>query len=685
MTATSDRSEPARWLPPGAPEALRTFREAGVLAAADVDVAVRLAALHGDGDWRVTLAAALAVRAPRVGHVCVELDRVAAHVVAEAAADEAAETALADRWPNPRDWAEAVAASPLVRVADDAQPEAPPDEAVRAEQGAESGDSGPRGDVAPLVWWRGRLYLDRYWRYEQRLAAALTVRAGDAVPDIDPAQVRTALDALGIGHGAGDGDGDNGDQPDRQRLAVATAALHRLAVITGGPGTGKTTTVAGLLAVLLDLAGDDEPPRIALAAPTGKAAQRLAEAIVEATQRLSLPEDTRARLTATPARTLHRLLRVDPGRPSRFRHDAATPLPADVVVVDEASMVSLPLMAKLVDAVPDHARLVLLGDRDQLASIEAGAVLGDLAGPDAHDAPPRHIPAVADRLTAATGQSVQTATDAPPIRDAITRLTRTHRFGAHTPIGRLATAIRGSGDDPQPAIAELDALAADDQAPVTWAVADAAQPAPADVTARVVGSYEEVARAAAGGDADTALTALEHLRVLCAHRRGPGSVAWWNEHIQQRLAERLDTIPAPTTSQAWYPGRPVLVTENAWDIDLANGDVGVVVADPTDPTAPPRVAFRDSDGGTRRLRPSRLPAHDTTYAMTVHKSQGSQYAHPVVVLPSRDSPICTRELVYTALTRATGALTLVASRDVLQRALARRIQRPSGLEPRLWG
>ncbi len=669
MTAISDPTEPTRWLPQGTPPQLRPFREAGVLAAADVDVAVRLAQLHDEHTeehWQVVLAAALAVRAPRVGHVCVELSRVASHVVAEVGGDADPATTLHDHWPDPSTWAEAVAASALVRVVDD---EADAEREVDGEVAAGRA-------VPPLVWWRGRLYLDRYWRYEQRLAAALAARAGDAVEDIDPAGVRATLEALEIG---------GGDEPDRQRLAVASAAAHRLAVITGGPGTGKTTTVAAVLATLLDLAGREAPPRIALAAPTGKAAQRLTEAIAEAAARLPLSAATRARLTSTPARTLHRLLGVDPGRPSRFRHDASTPLPVDVVVVDEASMVSLPLMAKLVDAVPPHARLVLLGDRDQLASVEAGAVLGDLAGADAPDAAPRHSPPVAQRLTAASGQTVQPDGDGPPIRDAITRLTRAHRFGADTAIGRLATAIRDLDHEPEPALATLDALDDDPQAPVTWAAGGAREPAPSPVVAGIVAAYADVAGAAADGDAEAALEGLERVRVLCAHRRGPASVAWWNERIQRDLSARVAAVPAPGAGAAWYPGRPVLVTENAWDVDLANGDVGVVIADPGDLEAPPRVAFRDREGAPRLLRPSRLPAHETTFATTVHKSQGSQYAHPVVVLPPRDSPICTRELVYTGLTRATQRLTLVAGRDVLTQALARRIQRPSGLGPRLWG
>lgn len=655
MTAMSTTS--AAWLPAGSPALLGPFADAGVLADADADVATRLADLAGETDERVTLAAALAVRAPRVGHVCVELARVRDHVVVEADPHADADAVPALPWPDVGEWQAAVAASPLV------------------------GDGTPPADPAeakPLVWHDGRLYLDRYWRYERRLADALLNRAGQPVAGAEPAGVRAALDQTRPSD-------DLGGAVDRQRLAIASAATHQLTVITGGPGTGKTTTVAQLMAVLHQLAGAaDTAPRIALAAPTGKAAQRLTESIGQALATLSAPAWITAQLRQAGAQTLHRLLRFDPREPSRFRHDRGHRLPYDVVVVDEASMVSLPLMAKLVDAVPARARLVLLGDRDQLASIEAGAVLGDICGPGGPNQAPQHSPQVAERLERATGQALSETAELAAgagIWDAVVRLTRFHRFGEGSEIGRVAHAIRALGGDATPAVATIAAVSSEADTAVSWSEPTAEALAPPGVLDEVVAAYRQVAVHAEAGEDAEALAALGRIRVLCAHRRGPAGVERWTDHILRQLAAQ-----GVATDDRWFPGRPVLIGENDYTLELFNGDVGVVVAAPSDGDPQRRVvAFPAADGRLRHVRPSRLPAHETTFAMTIHKSQGSQFDHAVVALPEHDSPICTRELVYTALTRASARLTLIAHEEVLSSALTRRIQRPSGLLPALWG
>ena len=651
---------------PPATGSLTPFVEAGVLTDADLRLAGRLGRLGGDEHRDVLLAAALALRAPRFGHVCVELDRVAERVAVDAALAPA--TGPADLpWPDPARWRSRLRDSPLVR-------------------GGHDGET-------PLVLDDGGIYLDRYWRYEHRLAEALTARAAQRVDDVDRAALPGWLDEL---FGPIDG-------LDRQRLAAALAALRRLTVIAGGPGTGKTYTVTRVLALLYTeaLARDpDRPLRAALAAPTGKAAARLADSLREGLATLSLDERVRDALARTPAFTLHRLLGTRRDSSSRFRHDADDPLPHDVVIVDEASMVSLPLMAKLVDAVRDDARLVLLGDRDQLASVEAGAAFGDICGPAGSRPQLRLSPAVLAEVEPLVGAGVDDHVE--PARetgvwDAIVRLDRFRRFGTRSPLAAVAAAIQREDAEPGAALA---LVRSPDRAPGREdADGDAAGADGGDEQVRlldpdhdptavarceddVVAAYADYARVALAEEADPAdvLEALGRLRVLCALRRGPQGAWAWNAAVEARLARE---VPGFRTDQPWYVGRPVLVTQNDYGVRLYNGDVGVILRDPV--RAGRRVAvFPATDGSLRAISPARLPACDTTFAMTIHKSQGSQFDHAVVVLPEISSPILTRELVYTAVTRATHRTTLLAREAVLAEAIARPIQRATGLQRRLW-
>ncbi|MDP8977768.1 MAG: exodeoxyribonuclease V subunit alpha [Actinomycetota bacterium] len=600
------------------------FNDAGVLGPADVHVATTLGRLCGEGEPAVLLAAALAVRAPRLGHVCADLDTVR-HTVT---VDEDAPVGLrALPWPSPRDWVEAVATSALTAEGD-----------------------------PPLRLVGSRLYLDRYWRYERRVVEDLQARAGAADGHVDVALLRRGLDRLLP---------SSPRPPDLQRLAAAAAVLRRFTVIAGGPGTGKTTTVARILALLQDQA---DGTRVALAAPTGKAATRLTEAVrtAAAADEITGPA---ARLEAS---TLHRLLGARRGE-TRFRHDRANPLPHDAVVVDETSMVSLALMSKLFDAVRPDARVVLLGDPEQLTSVEAGAVLGDMVGPAR--AGLRMCEASRRQLGEVTGQAVP-ATDPPAgsaVGDGIVVLRRVHRFREESGIAELAAAVQaGDADD---VLALLEAGRPD----LTWVEGPADdEPARHRVSDRVVASVGHVLEAARVGAADDALEALGALRLLCAHRRGPFGVATWVSAIERRCAERLDHFD---TTRPWYVGRPVLVTRNDYQLGVFNGDVGVVVARPDGEV---EVAFPAAAGRVTRVSPTRLEAIETVHAMTVHKSQGSQFREVVVVLPGPDSPILTRELLYTAVTRASEALTLVGGADAVRAAVARPIQRASGLREALW-
>jgi exodeoxyribonuclease V alpha subunit len=592
----------------GAAGVSAAFNAAGVLEPADVHVATRIARLGGETADDVVLALALAVRGVRLGSVCVDLAAVRGTVLG--AGDEPVDVSGLP-WPDPEGWVAACAASPLVA----------------------SGPAGPEGRPLRLV--DGLLYLERYWRQEELVRTELATRA-DGVgvgPDdaADLERLRSGLDRL---FGA---EADPREQ--RQRLAAAVAALRPVTVLAGGPGTGKTTTVAKILMLLRDRPGP--PPRIALAAPTCKAAARLQEAVRDAGVD-DLPT----------ASTLHRLLGWQPGR-SRFRHDRFDRLPYDVIVVDETSMVSLTMMARLLDAVRPDARLVLVGDPDQLASVEAGAVLGDLAR-----APGRSEPGL-DAALAALGLP-------GGVVNGVVTLDHVWRF--HGAVAAFARAVQAG--DADEALALLRAGTDD----LEFVETDSAA-APAAVRADVVAAGTALADAARRADVAAALAALEHHRVLCGHRRGPFGVARWSREIERWLADALTS--ASTEHDEWYPGRPVLVTANDYDTGLYNGDTGVVVATANGP----RVAFP----GRALLAPSRLAEVATVHAMTVHRGQGSQFARVTVVLPPAESPLLTRELLYTAVTRARTFVRVVGSEAAVRAAVARPVSRASGLRHRLSG
>jgi exodeoxyribonuclease V alpha subunit len=634
---------------------LGAFNTAGVLEPADVHVATRIGRLGGEHRDDVLLALALAVRGLRLGSVCVDLAAVRRTVLG--AGDEPVDVSALP-WPEPASWVAACSASPLVA------------------------DGARAPDGHPLRLVDGLLYLERYWRQEELVRIELAARTqaparsafdtsapgGPAADDGDLARLRAGLDAL-FG-AAGD------PREDRQRLAAAVAALRPVTVLAGGPGTGKTTTVAKILTLLHDRPGprmSDErtrrvfeeptppeggssvrtppgggpsvetPPRIALAAPTGKAAARLQAAVREAGG------------GDVPASTLHRLLGWQPGR-GRFRHDRYDRLPYDVVVVDETSMVSLTMMARLLDAVRPDARLVLVGDPDQLASVEAGAVLGDLAR--APGRPEPHLDAALAALGLPGG-----------VVNGVVTLEHVWRFrGA---IAEFARAVQAGDSDA--AVALLRTGAHD----LEFAETDSAA-APDAVRVDVVEAGVALTVAAAADDVPAALAALEHHRVLCGHRRGPYGVTRWSREIERWLAEALPPILGTDVAALgeWYPGRPVLVTANDYDTGLYNGDTGVVVATPDGP----RVAF---PGRAEPLAPSRLAEVATVHAMTVHRGQGSQFARVTVVLPPAESPLLTRELLYTAVTRAREFVRVVGSEAAVRAAVARPVSRASGLRHRL--
>ena len=509
----------------------------GVVSDLDAHFAMFMQELAREPSAPLVLAACLASQSVGNGHVCVDLARAAGQTLFE------------DEWIAPElgEWRAALRASGVV---------------------------GAPGEFAPLVLDGTRLYLHRYWSYEQAVADALVARASAPGPVIDSVRLEASLGKLFPG-GAG-----------RQKLAARIAATRALAVVSGGPGTGKTTTIIKALAAL----AEQSPRRIALAAPTGKAAARLQEPLRRARAALALQPELKAQLP-TEASTVHRLLGTLPGR-AHFRHGPDNPLPLDLLVVDEASMLDLALTAKLIAALPAHAQLILLGDRDQLAAVESGNVFADICAED-------------------DGRGT-------PLSDSIVTLQENYRFGTASGVGRFASAA-GAGDR----AAALKVLR-EGVTDLTW------HPAPnrREIVAVLAGEFAPLVESARRGlDPTEAFARLRNLGVLCAHRAGPFGAITVNAAVEQALRAR----GAIATTERWYPGRPVIITHNDYATRLFNGDLGIALIDPADGVL--RVFFEGVSGEPRAFGPARVPPCDTAYAITVHKSQGSEYERVIFVLP----------------------------------------------------
>ena len=489
---------------------------------------------------------------------------------------------------------------------------------------------GEPGEFYPLILDAAdRLYLQRYWDHENRLALSLIARAASR-----PAHDSTLL-ADGIARFLGDADA-------AQRTAVERAVTRGFSIITGGPGTGKTYTATVALALLAgQFAAAGTRARIAIAAPTGKAAARIGESLKTTLEKFPLSPEVRA-LLPTEASTLHRLLGSRPGSPE-FKFDRENPLNAEVVVVDEATMVDLPLMARLFDALRPDTRILLLGDKDQLASVEAGHVLGDICS-GLHD------------------------WSAGPLRENITELTRNYRFGDESNIHRLSRAIRSGNET---VVREIISREKADLS----ALETASIPA-TTLAARVTSAFRPYLTAPT---AEEALARFADYRILTATRAGDGSVEHLNRLTERALAEA--GLIAPT--DRYYAGRPIIIRRNDYNLRLFNGDIGIIRADENSGGAL-RAFFAGEDGVLRALAPTRLPEHETAFAMTVHKSQGSEFRRVLVVLPPRDVPVLSRELLYTAATRAREHVELWWSDAALSACLTNSVKRFSGLRDRLW-
>lgn len=520
---------------------------------------------------------------------------------------------------------------------------------------------GSPGDYRPLVLdGEGRLYLYRYWKYERDLARAILAKAATPCSVTNTALLRAGLGRLFPG--------TTGEETDWQMVAALAAVRKSFCVISGGPGTGKTSTVVKILALLLEQA-EGEPFRIALAAPTGKAAARLKESVSRMKAQLDCAADVKEQIPSEVS-TIHRLLGPIAGS-VRFRFCAENPLPYDAVIVDEASMVALPLMAKLALALKQRARLILLGDRDQLASVEAGAVLGDICGGD------RQVqvsPEFAAFLATPAGAGIPAALigePVPPLSDTLVILKKNYRFRAGSGIGAVGEAVNAGKGTEAIAMLKSDVFSG-----IIWHGVpnpDCLKKALADAVVSGYGAY------LAAGTAAEALARFDAFRILCALRQGPYGVAGINALVEEILAGKGMIDPR----NRWYRGRPVLITVNDYNLKLFNGDVGIVFPDP-EAEGNPGVWFPADDGGIRKVSPLRLPAHETVFAMTIHKSQGSEFDRVLMLLPGHDSPVLTRELIYTGITRAKQEVAIWGDEEVLVTAVSRKISRKSGLREALW-
>lgn len=653
---------------------LKKWHQAGLISATDLYFAGFLAELDGGGDPLLPFSAALVSRHKADGHVCLDL-----RSLSEKNQHNTAYHAIIETLPPEPEWSERLRQCTVI---------------------------GQPGDYCPLVLDKhSRLYFYRYWLYEKRLADALNHRSICDEPGegYDPDLLRSGLDR----HFPATG---NGEGIDWQKIAATVAVMKRICVISGGPGTGKTHTVAKILALLL------EQPwpatlRTKLAAPTGKAASKLGESLRMAGTTLDCSPEVRAAIPQE-AVTIHRLLQTRPGNRG-FGYNEENRLPVDIMIVDEASMIDLALMSHLIQALPDRARLILLGDRDQLASVEAGSVLGDICDrSNVHPLSSRFREKIED----ATGQKIKNGVQKTGfrscLRDNIVQLVKSYRFDAKGGIGALSSAVNAGNAD-----AAVQILRSATDSHVRWIPVGSAENLYHRLMDTVLQGYRAYLRI------EQPMKALEtfgRFRILCAVRKGPYGVESVNRYSEQILKEHsLIRPPFPGTG-GWYHGRPVMITQNDYQLGLYNGDIGLALNDSVSavnqrvsdtgtagmPAAGPmqahlpevgmrppydqaggqgiRVIFNDADGNRRSFPAYRIGSCETVYAMTVHKSQGSEFDEVHILLPDTDSPVVSRELIYTAITRARHRVCIWGAEQVLRSAIGRRIQRTSGLRDALW-
>ena len=610
-------------------QVLDQLYNSGIVSAIDIHFASLLSRLAGINGFGVSLAASLVSSYTRQGHICLDLSTVAGEELLKK--DNGTGSVVC---PELNDWCEQLRETAVV---------------------------GNPGEYKPLILDdRSRLYLFRYWQYQEELADSIRRRIQDTSGDNNIGHLKEELRRFFPVNVA--------EEINWQSVAAFLALRKRFCVISGGPGTGKTSIVGKILTLLLQQA-ESERLRIALIAPTGKAAAKLQEAIRSAKTKLSNPESI---MEAIPeeASTIHRLLRSIPDSPY-FRYNTNNTLPVDVVVVDEASMVDLALMSKLIQALPLQARIILLGDKNQLASVEAGAVLGDIC-----DTGTEHgfSPSFCTDYKDATGYTItveQKGLLESEMQDCIIQLKKNYRFSRDSGIKAVSDAVNaGDGDR---AIQHVKNKVFED---ITWTNLPSPNDLPNFLKASILQGYGDYLRAR---NPFEVFQRFERFQIICALRDGPFGVTTLNTVAENILKEEGLINP----SRKWYLGRPVLITKNDYALQLFNGDMGIALSDPS-VNNELRVFFPASNGMVKKFHPLRLPEHETVYAMTVHKSQGSEFDTVLLILPDRESPVLTRELIYTGITRAKKSVAIWGDEHVFRTAVSRYIKRTSGLRDTLW-
>lgn len=646
---------------------LAPFVEAGVFDDTEIQLVgavERLArSARSDAPPLALLAVAVASRGFRAGHVCVDLTDVDGLIGDESRPDLP--------WPDPGLWSAALRSVPELVTVIDGGSRAPTGTDTTETTDTTTSDRTSDAHVAPLVLDGTLLYLQRHWIEETLVAGELLGRVRLTSPLALPSEaVDDSLDRFF-------GPSVTRDGFDWQRQGAKVALTSPISILVGGPGTGKTRTIARMLACLHTVAHENGGRvTVAAAAPSGKAAARMGEAIEQAVHQLHedglIDEHLAEQLRATPTMTIHRLLGANPRR--GFRHHADDPLTYDMVIVDESSMIDLPLMSALFEALPRTCHLVVVGDPDQLASVGAGTVLGDIVHPVTQrlDADPRDDPTT-EPSDGPTSSGEISGTDIDPSPGRITILRRAHRFGADSSIAALADAIR-AGD----ATRTIEVLGRD-RPDVDWIGPTDTSRLNQILDAAAAAAVESVA-AARRGDVDSALAHMTSIKVLAAlheHRLGQEH---WTERIEDRLFSSIDPDTVRIPWSQWYIGRPVMVTHNDPLLRISNGDTGTTVTRDGITT----VVFDGRTEDRHEVQSARLDEVTTWWAMTIHKSQGSEFHHAIVSLPMVPTRILTRELLYTGITRARSKVTVIGSEEIIRAAVERPISRASGLQDRLW-
>lgn len=582
--------------------------------------------LSNQGSPELFLAAALVSRYTQAGHVCLDLSSVQGQPLIS-------DTNNSEIFvcPDLSDWCKKLESSHVV---------------------------GSPGDFRPLILDdHYRLYLYRYRQYEEILADDLKARS--EIKDLDIPTLKNGLARLFP---------DNNGETDRQEVAAFMSVMRGLCVISGGPGTGKSTLIAKILALILEQ-GEIDRIRIALCAPTGKAAARLQESIQRSKESLAVKEAIKEAIKAE-ASTIHRLLGTIAGSPY-FRHNLKNQLAANIVVVDEASMVDLALMSKLVQAIPSDARLILLGDKDQLASVEAGAILGDICGTERIHGFSKAFHGKFREITGAKLHMATNDSESPATQDCVVQLEKNYRFGTKSGIAAVAKAVNnGEGNQ------ALKLLKSGGFTDIGWKPLPSNHALYGTLRGDIIPGYSPYLKAV---DPLEIFRFFNRFRLLSALRQGPYGVSALNVVVEHILRDE----GLIGTGNRWYRGRPVLITRNDHALRLFNGDIGFILPDPSC-NQELRAFFLFPDNTLRKFLPTALPEHETAYAMTVHKSQGSEFDRGLIILPDTHSPVLTRELIYTAITRAKKYVGIWGRKQAFLEGITCRIERTSGLHDLVW-